>query len=162
MFLSPEVAILQHSTGVMQISWDYFENGITFFTNLIYTAIRFAVGSGETAPFVGHNAFLRWKGKSPLLLSLPLLSLTSFAPAIQSIGNSGDEYTAFWSESHVSEDFMVALRLQIDGSIVRLASYHGDGFKEGVSLTIYDELARWEKYCTLSAYAAIRLPMLTC
>jgi hypothetical protein len=69
MFLSPEVAILQHSTGVMQISWDYFENGITFFTNLIYTAIRFAVGSGETAPFVGHNAFLRWKGKSPLLLS---------------------------------------------------------------------------------------------
>lgn len=57
---------------------------------------------------------------------------------------------------------MVALRLQIDGSIVRLASYHGDGFKEGVSITIYDELARWEKYCPLSAYAAIRLPMLTC
>ena len=38
------------------------------------------------------------------------------------------------------------LRLQIAGMVVRLASYHGDGFKEGVSLTIYDELARWEKY----------------
>jgi Glycosyl transferase family group 2 len=62
MFLSPEVAILQHSTGVMQVSRDYFENGITFFTNMIYSAIRFAVGSGEVAPFVGHNAFLRWKG----------------------------------------------------------------------------------------------------
>jgi hypothetical protein len=62
MYLSPEVAIIQHSTGVMQVSWDYFENGITFFTNLIYSAVRFAVGSGETAPFVGHNAFLRWAG----------------------------------------------------------------------------------------------------
>lgn len=46
----------------------------------------------------------------------------------------------------MSEDFDIALRLQITGNIVRLASYHDDGFKEGVSLTIYDELARWEKY----------------
>jgi hypothetical protein len=30
--------------------------------------------------------------------------------------------------------------------IVRLATYHNGGFKEGVSLTVYDELARWEKY----------------
>ena len=63
MFLSPEVAIVQHSTGVMQVSWDYFENGITFFTNMVYTAIRFSIGSGEVAPFVGHNAFLRWQGE---------------------------------------------------------------------------------------------------
>lgn len=32
MFLSPEVAIVQHATGVMQVSWDYFENGITYCT----------------------------------------------------------------------------------------------------------------------------------
>jgi hypothetical protein len=32
------------------------------------------------------------------------------------------------------------------GFIVRLATYHNGGFQEGVSLTIYDELARWEKY----------------
>lgn len=128
MFLSPEVAIVQHSTGVMQVSWDYFENGITFFTNLIYSAVRFAVGSGETAPFVGHNAFLRWN-------------------AVQSVGrHEEDGYIAYWSESHVSEDFDIALRLQITGHVIRLASYHDDGFKEGVSLTIYDELARWEKY----------------
>lgn len=128
MFLSPEVAIIQHSTGVMQVSWDYFENAITYFTNLVYGAIRFAVGSGEIAPFVGHNAFLRWQ-------------------AVQAVGDPPEEdgYVAFWSESHVSEDFDIALRLQINGNIVRLASYHGAGFKEGVSLTLYDELNRWEK-----------------
>lgn len=128
MFLSPEVAIVQHATGVMQVSWDYFENGITYFTNLVYTAIRFSVGSGEVAPFVGHNAFLRWQ-------------------AVQAVGNPPEPngYICFWSESHVSEDFDIALRLQIAGNVVRLASYHGRGFKEGVSLSIFDELDRWEK-----------------
>lgn len=66
MFLSPEVAIVQHSTGVMQVAHDYFENGITFFTNLVYTSIRFSICSGEVVPFVGHNAFLRWQGMSHL------------------------------------------------------------------------------------------------
>jgi hypothetical protein len=56
-----------------------------------------------------------------------------------------DGYVAFWSESHVSEDFDVALRLQTTRNIIRMAAYHYDEFKEGVSLTIYDELARWEK-----------------
>jgi hypothetical protein len=32
------------------------------------------------------------------------------------------------------------------GFITRLATYHNGGFKEGVSLTIFDELARWSKY----------------
>ncbi len=111
----------------MQVVGDYFENGITFFTNQIYSAIKFAVGSGEAAPFVGHNAFLRWK-------------------AIQSIARQApDGSDLFWSESHVSEDFDISLRLQMAGNVVRMASYHGDGFKEGVSLTVYDELSRWEK-----------------
>lgn len=128
MFLSPEVAIVQHSAGVMQVVGDYFENGITFFTNQIYSAIRFAVGSGEAAPFVGHNAFLRWK-------------------AIQSVASKApDGSDLFWSESHVSEDFDISLRVQMAGNSVRLATYHGDEFKEGVSLTVYDELSRWEKY----------------
>lgn len=66
---------------------------------------------------------------------------------MQAVGKDDpDGYVAYWSESHVSEDFDIALRLQIQGNVVRLASYHGDEFKEGVSLTIYDELARWEKY----------------
>jgi len=124
---SPEVALLQHASGILQVVNNVFENGITYFTNLIYTSIQFAVGNGDCAPFVGHNTFIRWK-------------------AIQSISFEEDGMTKFWSDSHVSEDFDVSLRLQMNNFVVRLATYHNGGFKEGVSLTIYDELARWEKY----------------
>lgn len=125
---SPEVGIMQFSSGVLQVVHNFFENGITFFTNLIYSAIRFTVANGDVAPFVGHNAVLRWSA----------LQEVSYVDA--------DGYEKFWSESHVSEDFDMSLRLQCVGYIIRLASWAGDGFKEGVSLTVYDELARWEKY----------------
>lgn len=125
---SPEVAILQFSSGVMQVVHHFFENGITFFTDLIYSAIRYTVANGDVAPFVGHNAIIRWS-------------------ALQSVSyEDADRYEKFWSESHVSEDFDMSLRLQCAGYIVRLAAWAGEGFKEGVSLTVYDELARWEKY----------------
>ncbi|MCJ1374096.1 hypothetical protein MMC20_005327 [Loxospora ochrophaea] len=125
---SPDVGIMQFSSGVMQVVHTYFENGITFFTNLIYTAIKYTVSNGDVAPFVGHNAILRWS-------------------AIQQVSyQDEDGYDKFWSESHVSEDFDMSLRLQCNGYIIRLAAWAGDGFKEGVSLTVYDELARWEKY----------------
>ena len=125
---SPDVGIMQFSSGVMQVVNTYFEDGITFFTNLIYTAIRYTVSNGDVAPFVGHNAILRWS-------------------AIQQVSyEDEDGYEKFWSESHVSEDFDMSLRLQCNGYIIRLAAWAGDGFKEGVSLTVYDELARWEKY----------------
>lgn len=125
---SPEVAILQFSSAVMQVVHHFFENGITFFTDLIYSAIRYTVANGDVAPFVGHNAILRWSA----------LQKVSYMDA--------DGYEKFWSESHVSEDFDMSLRLQCEGYIIRLASWAGEGFKEGVSLTVYDELARWEKY----------------
>ncbi|KAF1997916.1 hypothetical protein P154DRAFT_440284 [Amniculicola lignicola CBS 123094] len=125
---SPDVGIMQFSSGVMQVVHTYFENGITFFTNLIYTAIKYTVSNGDVAPFVGHNAILRWS-------------------AIQQVSfYDEDGYEKFWSESHVSEDFDMSLRLQCNGYIIRLAAWAGEGFKEGVSLTVYDELARWEKY----------------
>ncbi|KAH8811622.1 glycosyl transferase family group 2-domain-containing protein [Xylogone sp. PMI_703] len=125
---SPEVGIMQFSSGVMQVVHTYFENGITFFTNLIYSAIRYTVSNGDVAPFVGHNAILRWS-------------------AIQQVSYTDEDgYEKFWSESHVSEDFDMSLRLQVNGYTIRLAAWAGDGFKEGVSLTVYDELARWEKY----------------
>jgi cellulose synthase/poly-beta-1,6-N-acetylglucosamine synthase-like glycosyltransferase len=126
---SPCVAIIQFSSGVMQVAHNFFENGITFFTNLIYSAIRFGVSSGDVAPFVGHNAILRWS-------------------AIQQVAfrDKDDGKEKFWSESHVSEDFDMALRLQVQGYVIRFAAWAGDGFKEGVSLTVYDELTRWEKY----------------
>ncbi|KAK2592718.1 hypothetical protein QQS21_009593 [Conoideocrella luteorostrata] len=129
MYESPEVAILQHGSGVMQVVHNTFENGITYFTNVVYTAIKYGVGSGDVSPFVGHNAFLRWK-------------------AMQSIAfvDPTDGQTKWWSDAHVSEDFDISLRVQMAGMIVRLATYHNGGFKEGVSLTLYDELTRWEKY----------------
>ncbi|KAH7140030.1 glycosyl transferase family group 2-domain-containing protein [Dactylonectria estremocensis] len=126
---SPEVAILQHGSGVMQVAHNIFENGITYFTNIVYTAIKYGVGTGDVAPFVGHNAFLRWK-------------------AIQSVSfvDPSDGITKWWSDSHVSEDFDISLRVQMAGMACRLATYHNGGFEEGVSLTVYDELNRWEKY----------------
>jgi len=139
---SPEVGIMQFSSGVMQVVNTYFENGITFFTNLIYTAIKYTVSNGDVAPFVGHNAILRWS-------------------AIQQVSFfDEDGYEKFWSESHVSEDFDMSLRLQVNGYIIRLAAWAGEGFKEGVSLTVYDELARWEKYaygCNELLFNPIRL-----
>jgi hypothetical protein len=113
------------STILLTTNWT---NRVTFFTNLIYTAIRYTVANGDVAPFVGHNAILRWS-------------------ALQQVAyKDNDGLDKFWSESHVSEDFDMSLRLQIEGYTVRLGSYQGDGFKEGVSLTVYDELSRWEKY----------------
>jgi hypothetical protein len=102
---------------------------ITFFTNLIYSGITFGVAHGDAPPFVGHNAILRWS-------------------AIQDAASYQDEdgYEKYWSESHVSEDFDMALRMQCAGYQLRFGAYTGTGFQEGVSLTVYDELARWEKY----------------
>ncbi|ORY29229.1 hypothetical protein BCR33DRAFT_793070 [Rhizoclosmatium globosum] len=112
------------------------ENVIAFFSDFVYRMIRTACACGESAPFVGHNAFLRWS-------------------AIKSVVFEEDGIRKFWSDSHVSEDFDMALRLQIKGFILRYASYSDGGFQEGVSLTYGDEIKRWEKYafgCALITY----------
>ncbi|TYJ52433.1 hypothetical protein B9479_006974 [Cryptococcus floricola] len=126
---SPNIAIIQHESAVMQVVGHFFENGITSFTTRINTAISFCAANGEVAPFVGHNAFLRWA-------------------AIQdaSFIDPDDGLRKCWSESHVSEDFDQALRLQMRGWSLRWASYSDGGFQEGVSLTADDELNRWQKY----------------
>lgn len=79
-------------------------HAVTYFTNLVYLLISFSVGNGDYAPFVGHNAFLRWK-------------------AIQSVSFMDGDVEKFWSEDHVSEDFDLSLRLQTAGFVVRLATY---------------------------------------
>jgi hypothetical protein len=43
----------------------------------------------------------------------------------------------------VSEDFDLALRLLLNGYTLRWATYSQGGFKEGVSLTVVDEIARY-------------------
>ena len=129
----------------MQVAHHYFENGIAYFTRRINKCISFskflyrrsqssincpsiACANGEVAPFVGHNAFMRWKA----------LQDAAF------VDKDGQE--KIWSESNVSEDFDMALRLQMRGYIIRWATYSRGGFKEGVSLTVDDEVSRWQKY----------------
>lgn len=126
---SPEVAIIQHESDVMQVAHHYFENGIAHFTRRINRCISMACANGEVAPFVGHNAFLRWSA----------IQDAAFVDVL-------DGKKKIWSESNVSEDFDMALRLQMKGYGIRWASYSNGGFKEGVSLTCDDELNRWEKY----------------
>ncbi|EEB98951.1 hypothetical protein MPER_01453, partial [Moniliophthora perniciosa FA553] len=48
--------------------------------------------------------------------------------------------------SNFSEGFNMAFDLQLKGYIIRWATYSEGGFKEGVSLTVDDELNRWQKY----------------
>ncbi|KAJ6532924.1 glycosyl transferase family group 2-domain-containing protein [Mycena vulgaris] len=128
----PEVAIIQHESDVMQIAHHYFENGIAHFTRRINKCISMGCANGEVAPFVGHNAFLRWS-------------------AIQDAAfiDPEDGVTKIWSETNVSEDFDMALRLQLQGYIIRWATYSEGGFKEGVSLTVEDELNRWQNTLTV-------------
>lgn len=57
-----------------------------------------------------------------------------------------DQKEKVWSEHNVSEDFDMAMRLQERGYIIRWSTYSKGGFKEGVSLTVDDELNRWQKY----------------
>ena len=82
---SPEVAILQYISGVMNVTGSYFENGVSFLTSWIYSAIQYAVANGDVCPFMGHNAFLRWS-------------------AIQDISYTAEDGTEkYWNEETVSE-----------------------------------------------------------
>lgn len=53
---SPQVAIIQHASGVMQVAHHFFENGMAFFTRMLQIGISMVVAGGDVAPFVGHNA----------------------------------------------------------------------------------------------------------
>ncbi|KAJ7705084.1 glycosyl transferase family group 2-domain-containing protein [Mycena olivaceomarginata] len=107
MYESPDVAIIQHESDVMQVAHHYFENGITHFTRRINKCISYGTPRSTTPD---------------------------------------DGKRKQWSESNVSEDFDLALRLLLGGYTLRWATYSEGGFKEGVSLTVVDELARWQKY----------------
>lgn len=67
---------------------------VTYFTDLIYSVIRYAVTNGDISPIVGHNVILR----------LSALQAVSYVDE--------DGHGKIWSESHVSEYFEMPLRLQ--------------------------------------------------
>ncbi|KAF9262377.1 hypothetical protein L218DRAFT_960195 [Marasmius fiardii PR-910] len=153
MAASEELAIIQHESDVMQVAHHYFENGITHFTRRINKCISYGCANGEVAPFVGHNAFLRWSAVQDA--SFIDENDENYAGSCALMKEQAADGTTFesppperkmWSESNVSEDFDLALRLLLKGYTLRWATYSNGGFKEGVSLTVVDELARWQKY----------------
>ncbi|KAL0574641.1 hypothetical protein V5O48_007337 [Marasmius crinis-equi] len=137
---SPSLAIIQHESDVMQVAHHYFENGIAYFTRRVNKCIGIACANGEVAPFVGHNAFLRWRAiQDAAFVDTQKKTKASEKQDIES-------KMKMWSEWNVSEDFDMALRLLKKGYTIRWATYAKGGFKEGVSLTVDDELNRWMKY----------------
>ncbi|KAG1733862.1 glycosyl transferase family group 2-domain-containing protein [Suillus paluster] len=165
-----EVGVLQHESDVLQVANHYFENAIAFFTRRINKCISMMCANGEVAPFVGHNAFLRWSALQDAVFVDGDVHFddpgsgsdhrtgggTSTGVGPREGGNRKGKAPAhaqargtqmkIWSEDNVSEDFDMALRLLRQGYIVRWATYSLGGFKEGVSLTVDDELNRWQKY----------------
>lgn len=129
---SADVGILQHCSGVMMVSTSFFERCIGFFTRLVNFSISFAVANGDVAPFMGHNAYLRWS------------AMREIARTIKSA--EGRDQVVIWSEEHVSEDFVMALDMIERGYITRWATYANSEYMEGVSLSADDELNRWQKY----------------
>ena len=81
----------------MLVAHHYFENGIAHFTRRITKCISMACTNGEVAPFVGHNAFLRWSYLQDA--------------AFNDLGDNNRK--KIWSETNVSEDFDMALGLQV-------------------------------------------------
>lgn len=126
-YQAPELAILQHTNDAFQVVNNFWEDCMAHFTRFVTSAMRWACANGDVAPFVGHNAFLRWS-------------------ALQELSWDENGQLMVWSEKHVSEDFELSLKLQGMGYTVRMAAYNDGDFKEGVSLTIYDEISRWQKY----------------
>ncbi|CCG81822.1 Putative uncharacterized protein [Taphrina deformans PYCC 5710] len=124
---SPSVAILQHTSLAFQVVDNYWENCMAYFASFVSEAMRFMTAGGDVCPFIGHNAFIRWS-------------------ALQEIAVLDNDKRRWWSEVHVSEDFELSMRLQTEGYCIRMAAYSNGDFKEGVSLTVYDEFNRWQKY----------------
>ena len=123
---SPEVAILQHSSGTFLSGAGFFENGIAYFTSVVNNSISWTVSCGGSSPFMGHNAYLRWSALQDQMR----------------FNRDG----IIWSDEHVSEDFVMSLNLINAGYILRWATYAKQGYLEGVSLSCDDELNRWQKY----------------
>lgn len=130
---SPELPFIQHcQMPFEEHDEDYVQRMIGHFTETIYkSGILIGTCLGDTAPLVGHSAFVRWS-------------------AMREVKPPGPHGT-FWTERHVSEDFELSLRFMVAGRFGRYATYAGDGFREGISLTYIDEIAKWSKFSYGSA-----------
>lgn len=59
--------------------------------------MQVSVSGGDISPLVGHNAFLRWSAVKECAFT-----------------DAADGKMKYWSEAHVSEDFDLAMRFQVD------------------------------------------------
>ncbi|KAF9231886.1 glycosyl transferase family group 2-domain-containing protein [Melanogaster broomeanus] len=140
----PEVATIQHESG--QSSTSFHQRRHVGRVPLLRERDRplhaphqqaplYRLRERRVAPFVGHNAFLCWSALQDAAFVDP-----------------DDGKKKIWSEANVSEDFDMAMRLQVNrlpqtqGLPHPLGNVLQEGFKEGVSLTVDDELNRWQKY----------------
>ena len=124
----------------MQIAHHYFENGIAYFTKRINRCISMCALSllsyfiliidVPLQPVPMAKLLLSWVTTRIILLSHTLQSLTNNPTrflrwkAIQDAAfvDPVDGKQKIWSESNVSEDFDMALRLILKGYIVRCVS----------------------------------------
>lgn len=127
---SPDVGALQHCSGITYVQHHYFERLLGYFVGVFTNfSISWVCSNGAMAPLMGHNVFLRWT-------------------ALQQVADKKllQEERQIFSSQHVSEDYELAMRLQMAGYCVRWATYSNQAFREGVSLNPTDEKARWQKY----------------
>ena len=127
---SPDVGALQHCSGITYVQHHYFERLLGYFVGVFTNfTISWVCSNGAMAPLMGHNVFLRWS-------------------ALQQVADKKllHEERQIFSSQHVSEDYELAMRLQMAGYCVRWATYSNQAFREGVSLNPSDEKARWQKY----------------
>lgn len=107
-----------------------WEDWLAHFTDLLYNVyISMATANGELAPLVGHNATLSWE----------VMDEVSWM-------DESSGYRCWWSEAHVSEDFDMCLRMTSGNYEGRYVTYTGSGFKEGVSVTVFEEITKLKKY----------------
>jgi hypothetical protein len=128
--ICPNLGFAQHTISVLRVEDNYWEDFLANFTDLLYNLyIALGTANGDPPPLVGHNATLNWE-------------------AMQEVSwfDSVDDHRCFWSECHVSEDFDMSLRLQAADYVGRYIMYTGEGFKEGVSVTVFDEMVKLKKY----------------
>ncbi len=128
-----DLGFVQMLTTPMQVTHDYWENAISHFTDHIYRiSFVYSSATGNSAPLVGHNAILRWK------------AIHDASYIVKNTYND-DYQIMYWSEDKVSEDFDMSLRMQSIGYTSRYIGY-ANGFEEGVSLTVCEEINRLKKY----------------
>jgi cellulose synthase/poly-beta-1,6-N-acetylglucosamine synthase-like glycosyltransferase len=158
-FIQMQSKAMVSSTG----PWDIL---IRHFTDNIYsTSFLLVSGYGDPSPLVGHNVFMRFSALQDVSIGMreePMHALASQGPTLHidtGIIVCGEAqaqtqvkpatYTEYFSESHVSEDFDVSMRLQIagyKGMYCTAAVEQGQEFEEGVTLSAIDEIIRLKKY----------------